>query len=332
MRGSRGRASPRPPDDGGGGTGAAVSALTKLLRREIKAWLGCGDGAAGPERDMAVNGGTMRLVTHMSERIRGRLLDDVIAAEDAETEAAEADDDYTYLLFHPREVLLDLLPGNAVVAEIGVAKGAFSRQILARARPAGLHLIDPWEEQADDAYRPDPANVEQGAQDKRVERIRGMFAGEIEAGTVVVHRDYSGAALARFDPGTFDWVYVDAMHTYDAVLADLRACRRVVRPGGLILGHDYANHGLARGMNFGVVEAVRDFAAESGWRLLCLTADEYPTYVLAEGRGDAVEALEAEILARLTVLKVHGFLRMRYRQEYHIDRGRRRLNMYVSLK
>ena len=312
-----------------------MSALTKLLRREIRALLGAGHGPGGPgpEADMAVNGGAMRLVTHMSERIRGRLLDEVIAAEDAEAAATDLDKDYTYLLFHPREVLLDLLPKGGVVAEIGVAKGAFSRQILARAKPERLHLIDPWEEQADESYRPDPSNVAQDAQDKRVNRVRRTFAREIDTGTVIVHRDFSGPALAQFDSGTFDWVYVDAMHTYDAVLADLRACRTVVRPGGLILGHDFANHPLARGMNFGVVEAVRDFVAESGWRLVCITADEYPTYVLAaDGAGNAVETLEAEILNRLTVFKIHGFLRMRYRQEYHIDRERRSLNMYVSLK
>src|ERR1700679_3478846 len=44
-----------------------------------------------------------------------------------------------------RQALLARLPKQAICAEIGVWKGAFSRQILEEARPLELHLIDPWE-------------------------------------------------------------------------------------------------------------------------------------------------------------------------------------------
>ncbi len=44
-----------------------------------------------------------------------------------------------------RRELLRIIPGAGVAAEIGVAGGDFSAQILAENRPAKLHLIDPWD-------------------------------------------------------------------------------------------------------------------------------------------------------------------------------------------
>ena len=48
-------------------------------------------------------------------------------------------------------------------------------------------------------------------------------------------------AAKRFPPAHFDWIYVDALHTYDAVLADLRAWWPKLRPGGLLSGDDYGD-------------------------------------------------------------------------------------------
>src|SRR5688500_9782878 len=44
-----------------------------------------------------------------------------------------------------RIALLDVLPKNGVVAEIGVNKGEFSEEIIRRNHPSKLHLIDLWD-------------------------------------------------------------------------------------------------------------------------------------------------------------------------------------------
>jgi len=65
-----------------------------------------------------------------------------------------------FLFFNPREDFLLQLPKGGTVAEIGVASGDFSDQILDRSSPEKLHLIDPWIYQKDDDYQKDPNNLQ----------------------------------------------------------------------------------------------------------------------------------------------------------------------------
>ena len=44
-----------------------------------------------------------------------------------------------------RFIMLDRMPKHARVAEIGVAFGDFSKEILARCQPEKLYLVDAWE-------------------------------------------------------------------------------------------------------------------------------------------------------------------------------------------
>jgi hypothetical protein len=183
-----------------------------------------------------------------------------------------------------RERLLAFMPKGGSVAEIGVAFGTFSACIWKSVQPRSLHLIDLWSHQADETYRADPANVADDEQERRYRAVLGMFAQAIAAGGVRVHRTASTQAARRFVDGELDWAYVDARHDHLSVLsvlADLRAWAPKVKDDGLLLGHDFANHPQALSMGFGVVEAVRDFVAESGFHFLAMTSDPWPTYVLA---------------------------------------------------
>jgi len=51
---------------------------------------------------------------------------------------------------------------------------------------------------------------------------------------------------------TFDAIYIDGDHHYDGVKFDIEQARRLIKPGGLIAGHDYEEN---RG---GVVQAVNE--------------------------------------------------------------------------
>ena len=187
-----------------------------------------------------------------------------------------------HILHLDRSSLLKFLPRNCNVAEIGVAEGDYSQEILTQCIPRRLLLIDPWEFQANEEYLADPNNVTQEQGDERAASVARRFAREMIMGTVVVDRTYSLDAATRVPDGSLDWIYLDAMHTYDAVFEDLRAWAPKVKADGLILGHDYANHPLAQQMQFGVVEAVNQFVRESGCGFLFLTLESYPTYVLAK--------------------------------------------------
>lgn len=48
-------------------------------------------------------------------------------------------------------------------------------------------------------------------------------------------------AAATFPPDHFDWLYIDALHTYQGLISDLYAWWPKLRPGGLLSGDDYGD-------------------------------------------------------------------------------------------
>lgn len=134
-----------------------------------------------------------------------------------------------------RRQLLKHLPKNAICAEIGVWKGEFSRKILSVTRPKMLHLIDPWLFMGEypNRWYGGSFATSQSDMDKIYERVLREF-GDI----ATIHRRRSCDALASLPDGHLDWVYIDADHSYEAVLADLELSRQKVKRGGCIAGDD----------------------------------------------------------------------------------------------
>ncbi len=161
-----------------------------------------------------------------------------------------------------RDQMIMRFPRNAVVAEIGVDEGAFSRSIL-RTDPKKLYLIDPWEKQAGD-YAADPTN--EGDFETKYRTVRDTL-GRLP--NVEIIRDYSLKAVERFPDRYFDWIYLDADHSYRAVMADLEGWIRKIRPGGIFAGHDYCAYQWIQ-----VKPALDDFLFASGRRLEYLTSDD----------------------------------------------------------
>nr|WP_246337368.1 class I SAM-dependent methyltransferase [Azospirillum oleiclasticum] len=184
-----------------------------------------------------------------------------------------------------RNDLLTMLPPGGEVAEIGVAKGEFSRLILDVVNPHKLHLIDPWEHQNRDDYLDDPNNVSETGHTQRYNKILLNFSAEIAAGKICVHRAYSSDAVGRFSDKQLDWVYIDGIHTYEGAYRDLCDYSPKIKENGFIIGHDYTNNMTATHWGFGVVEAVNRFVVEHNWTFLLLTWENYPTYVLTRDPG-----------------------------------------------
>jgi len=141
-------------------------------------------------------------------------------------------------LLPDRRHLLDCLPAGATVAEVGVAKGAFSREIIDHTAPEVLHLIDAWHV---DRYRGAPRQV------------RKRLAREIDIGQVQIHRGLSTEVLARFPAASLDWVYIDTNHTYETTLKELRLCDRLLGPEGRIAGHDFCPGNVVKPVVYGVI-------------------------------------------------------------------------------
>jgi len=187
-----------------------------------------------------------------------------------------------YYVFVDRSRLLDLLPKRALVAEIGVAEGEFAAAIIERTQPMRLHLIDSWRHLDDPDYLDDANNVADAAQEARFQAVAARFAAERGEQRVELHRALAAEAAAGFRDGYFDWIYLDANHSFAAVQDDLARYDPKVRSDGLICGHDYCDNWIARGARFGVVPAVNAFVRERGYELLLITAEPFPSFVIAK--------------------------------------------------
>lgn len=187
-----------------------------------------------------------------------------------------------YILNINRVQLLSALPKNGICIEIGVAKGAYSRAILKMAVPKKLHLIDPWEFQDDAEYKLDSHNVSNEENEIRFREVQATFDKEIKNGTVQIHRGYSYQVVSSFNDHYFDWIYVDAVHTYQGVRIDLESFYPKVKEGGFILGHDFTNRPGPLNRHFGVVKAVIDFLRYFPCDFLAVTNESHPSFLLAK--------------------------------------------------
>jgi hypothetical protein len=148
-----------------------------------------------------------------------------------------------------RIALLEHLPHDAVVAEVGTLHGDFAREILRVTHPRELHLID---------HDAQP-------------RARALAEEPEHGGRVHVHQRDSVEALESFPDGWFDWIYIDAQHAYDGVKRDIEAARRKVKRDGLLVFNDYTVWSWVEMQPYGVVAAVNELCLEDGWEMLFLT-------------------------------------------------------------
>lgn len=165
-----------------------------------------------------------------------------------------------------RERLLDILPKNGVIAEVGVAFGDFSAEILSRAAPEKLYLVDAWE---NDRYS------------EGRERVRGKFAEQIATGKVIIREGLSVDVLPTFPDDYFDFLYIDTSHSFDVTLAELEIGNPKVRAGGLIAGHDFCVGNIVAPVVYGVIQACNKFCREHDWRYKYLTLETGGTFSFA---------------------------------------------------
>ncbi len=105
---------------------------------------------------------------------------------------------------------------------------------------AHLHCVDLWEEYF-------------GAS---LEKFQDNCQAAGVLPLVSAYKESSSTVGQRFAEKTFDVVFIDGDHSYEGCLGDLRATLPLVKPGGKIIGHDYAPYSLP------VVNAVQDFLKE----------------------------------------------------------------------
>lgn len=122
---------------------------------------------------------------------------------------------------------------NGCAAEIGVMFGGFARTILGKWKGEIYYAVDLWRRLSAEEYRERTEGIDYEA---CYQQVQAMAEADPRI-CVIRHRSVNAA---RFVPDQcLDWVFIDANHSYRAVLADMDAWWPKVRPGGIFSGHDY---------------------------------------------------------------------------------------------
>lgn len=152
--------------------------------------------------------------------------------------------------------VLDRLPQDATVVEVGVWRGALATRLLQAKPHLHLVLVDPWLAGSNNPnWSASGALLARSTQPE----MDAIYASVVEmvrpyGDRVRILRKTSLKAAEEIPDGSCDAVFLDAVHSIESVASDICAWLPKVRPGGWIGGHDY-NHPRFPGVTAAVTSA-----------------------------------------------------------------------------
>ena len=144
-----------------------------------------------------------------------------------------------------------------VGVEVGVNKGYNASYICSVIQPKMLYLIDPWNNFFDSTSGEIIGEVQYIMTKKLLEPFP----------CCKIIRDTSYNAVKTFDNESLDFVYIDADHSYNAVLSDMARWYPKIKKGGILAGHDFTTKSVS--------EAVIEFCNKSKISQLFTQNEDY---------------------------------------------------------
>lgn len=149
-------------------------------------------------------------------------------------------------------------------AEVGVFAGEMSAALLRENPILHLDMIDSWEGDGA-AYQGDSgdwhAGLSQTTQDAYFDAAQERTAFARDRRTIMRGRSTQAAQHSAHE---YDFVFLDADHSYEGCRADIEAWAPKIKDGGFICGHDYGNTAWPK---FGVKRAVDEYVAANNLTL-----------------------------------------------------------------
>lgn len=131
-----------------------------------------------------------------------------INLDEERMEGGGADQGYN-LLHGLNDLCLKYLSPHSIILELGCHQGV-STELLAN-HVALVHTIDVQEAPS---------------------RLKGLP-------NIVHHQGRFNEIMKRFQLQSFDLIYIDGMHDYEAVMEDIKLSLPLIKDGGYLSGHDY---------------------------------------------------------------------------------------------
>jgi hypothetical protein len=156
--------------------------------------------------------------------------------------------------------------------EIGVYRGRFTATLAKRTPNMELIGIDAWK-----VY---PGYKDYEDNDLESEAYTDAVRRTQQYPNVKLVNSWSVDASKTFEDESLDYIFIDANHTYEWVVEDLKAWVPKVKTGGIIMGHDYF---VMRKLNFGVIQAVNGWVETHFIRHLFTWQDNCPSWLFVKG-------------------------------------------------
>jgi hypothetical protein len=178
-----------------------------------------------------------------------------------------------YFVLSDRNALIQLVPKNAVWAEVGVYKGDFSQIVLDTCSPSLYYLIDNWrfDPNEHNPFQESTENFSNFAgrvhwehygddpnahQERNYQSVINRFSS-VPCVRVVRARSVEG--IESLPDAHLDVIYIDANHQYEYVLRDMIHARKKLKLGGIMLMDDFYEGPGGHEQNEGVMSAVNTF-------------------------------------------------------------------------
>ena len=173
-------------------------------------------------------------------------------------------------ILNNRNEIINLIPEGAIIVEIGVFKGEYSKVIHTSVNFKHMYLVDVFE-----------GNTGSGDKDGenmcyvQLEDVYKSLTEFYNEKNVTLIKGYSHNVIPTFQDNFIDFIYIDADHTYESVKRELNSVYSKVKIGGIISGHDYCSVKFP-----GVVRAVIEFCTEKNLQVTYITQDKLPSFVI----------------------------------------------------
>ena len=171
--------------------------------------------------------------------------------------------------------LFTWMPMNGVVAEVGVALGKLSHEILKHTEPSRLYLVDIWDRCPNASSKPGRESDMRSSRTQlaRYLHVCGLYSYNPRVS--IIRADSLQVAELVFIDEMFDWVYIDSNHFYEHACKELAAYWPTIKPGGWLCGHDYVDTKWS-----GVKRAVDELLEAQGLEMGLLTRGRSPSFAI----------------------------------------------------
>ena len=181
-------------------------------------------------------------------------------------------------LVSSRYSVLELLPKAERVAEIGVGYGDFSKKIIQALEPNLFVAIDTFDGDENDKWGAPLKEHKMSHKEYYLYNV-GLLNGQQ---TIETFRGLSWDGIAKYDDLFFDYIYVDADHSYECVKKDITAASSKVKVGGYMQCNDFTHFDTDNYVHYGVPRAVFELLETETYKMcyFCLAPNGFYDVVL----------------------------------------------------